>query len=367
MVRQPRLSDVASSSNSEPPSEVPLPSPSPSRSGSPLPDRSELQWQHRSVATPSGPASMDGSRVASPVGSGPVSPNGSGAPSPAGSGPASACPSDVEGAAGSAMEARGTMVDHVEALRVAFAAWVPTRTRMEHDDAPDDTLFMCADVRGSNKKAKVFLKLKGERPHMTDTRLSLIDTYLVWGLQPHQVKSAWGRTSLSALSRLQYLVDQSPHCLDVDWTKQHGEWFWPIDQAWLDSADEKHGWSQSLVRLIIHRISNAYHHDHVALVAGSCVNPQPAGRYLAPPDWIGMWNRSRGLCSTCSNHIWIGYDPMTEDKPPDACRATVQRLDNSQIHLRSNCADVLICTRCNSTTHWVGAKRPRQRVASPVG
>ena len=44
-------------------------------------------------------------------------------------------------------------------------------------------------------------------------------------------------------------------------------------------------------------------------------------------------------------------DPAYAPKRPKARIATIQRLNNRHIHIRSNCADVLICAECNGILH----------------
>ena len=255
-------------------------------------------------------------------------------------------------------------MDHVNDLRRRFKEWVISRYEIDEDDArPQHGLFLCADVEGSVLEAKLFLSLlPSEPPQLCDSRLNRLDMFLHWGLEPCQIGRGSNGTCLTALERLQYMVRQQPSCLHVDWNADHGQWFWPIDDNWLLSADDDHGWKLSLTQLIKGRLDESYSRDQQRLVSGVCVNPQPAGRYLAANDWIGMWNRSCCKCPTCPNHMWIGYGPMLEDKPPNRCQATVQRLDNSIIHLRSNCADVLVCKTCNSKTIKHGA---RARAAEP--
>ena len=262
-----------------------------------------------------------------------------------------------------------TYVGHLEELRVDFKNWVRRLTLVDPDNVPSSHeghgLRMCSDVEGGNKLAREFITtFNQEQAWRTDSRLCLMDMYFSWGLKRRQVIGGPSNPhNLDAAERLKYLVDRQPSCLDVDWNADHGRWFWPIDANWLPSINEKHGWTASLAVILRNRLSDMYSSDQDKLVSGACVNPQPPGRYMAPPDFIGMWNKSCGKCPTCPNDIWLGYDPTLEDKPPGACLATVQRLDNSIIHLRQNCADLLVCRRCNGKTRLLSALAP----TAPVG
>ena len=147
-------------------------------------------------------------------------------------------------------------------------------------------------------------------------------------------------------------MSQQPSCTTIDPNTKYGRWFWPIDDDWVfGTPEERHGWRRSLVTIIRTRFSNLYHSDQVNLICGTCDNPQPSGPYITQADWIKMWNQSGGICPSCGNDMWIDYDPGMEDPPPGASSATIQRLNNRIIHLRSNCADSLICRSCNSAFH----------------
>jgi hypothetical protein len=142
--------------------------------------------------------------------------------------------------------------------------------------------------------------------------------------------------------------------MDVDRNAVHGQWFWPIDQAWIfGEPDKPQGWTKSLLSIISIRFNGMYNQDHYRLITGICDNPQPAGRYVNYADWISMWNKSNGFCSICNRDIWIGFDEECndEDIPPQGQKATIQRLNNSIIHLRSNCHNTLICDNCNNDDH----------------
>ena len=228
----------------------------------------------------------------------------------------------------------------VSKLRADFAAWLVA-------------IGKNPGVRGGAMKAQKFIKsLDEESPWLSDSRLSLMQTYRESGLTRVQLKPS-GRASgsYSKVERFQYLVEQQPDCMDVDRNAVHGQWFWPIDHEWIfGEPDKPQGWTKSLLWIISRRFNSMMHHDHYRLITGKCANPQPAGRYINYADWISMWNKSKGFCPLCNRDIWIGYDEECndEDIPPQGQKATLQRLDNSIIHLRRNCHDVLICNDCNT-------------------
>jgi len=148
------------------------------------------------------------------------------------------------------------------------------------------------------------------------------------------------------VERFQYLVEQQPDCMDMDGDAVHGRWFWPIDHAWIfGEPDKPQGWTTSLLSIVAIRLRSMILSDHVRLITGICDNPQPAGCYVNYADWIRMWNKSYGFCPFCNRDIWIGFDEECndEDVPPEGQKATIQRLKNSIIHLRSNCHATLIC------------------------
>ena len=223
-------------------------------------------------------------------------------------------------------------------LRADFAAWLVAIGKK-------------AGVRGGKKYAQLFItSLDGESSWLSDSRLTLMQTYRESGLTRVQLTN--GKSgSYSKVQRFQYLVEQQPDCMDVDRNAPHGKWFWPIDHEWIfGEPDKPQGWTKSLVWIIATRFSGTMHQDHLRLITGTCTNPQPAGRYINYADWISMWNKSKGFCPLCHRDIWIGYDEECndEDIPPQGQKATIQRLDNSIIHLRKNCHDVLICNDCNT-------------------
>ena len=252
---------------------------------------------------------------------------------------------------------QGTFVDHVNRMRSEFEQWMAQRTTLPAEDPrsnnTDHGLQMCSTIPGGISMATLFMKgcHNKQKPTLCDSRLSIRNTLMEWGASRSRTyDNHWRRAA-----RLQFMVRQQPECLQVDSTAEKGQWFCPVDEAWVfGTPDAKHGWKASLCTKITRIMAGLMHKDRLRLIARRNVqNPQPPGRYITPGDWIGMWNKSCGKCPTCPNDIWIGYDPEHEAKPPGGCRATIQRLDNSIIHLHSNCAKVLICMRCNVTKHAV--------------
>ena len=153
-------------------------------------------------------------------------------------------------------------------------------------------------------------------------------------------------------------MDWDPSCLDVpDDDRDFGAFFWPIDQAWLESADEnwpEWNWNQPLTQVLKSRMNHYFTADRRSLITGAATNPQPAGRYVNYTDLIRMWNQSGGRC-ICGRDIFLDEGEVTdiEDLHPNdiPALACVQRLDNSIIHLASNCASTMICRPCDSQTN----------------
>ena len=194
-----------------------------------------------------------------------------------------------------------------------------------------------------------------------DSRLSYSRILHSWGLTRREASCHRG-LCLSRRQKLQKLVDADPTCLDVEWEREFGEYFWPIDEPWMRSPDQKHGWKSSLCAIIAYRLNCMIQRDGLLLIIEVVECPQPAGRYFAPTDFIRAWNRSRGFCGHgCGRHIYLGLD--ADDAPHEQicdiidCKgmkshaACVQRLNNRRIHLFENCADVLVCHSCNAAVH----------------
>ena len=263
--------------------------------------------------------------------------------------------------AGAGHATSGTNIEHVNKLRSDFIAFITRLTRVPDDEVPPQhivhTLPKRSSIRGSALTARNWISdyTIRESPWLCDSRLCIRDAYLSSGLTSSQINTGNGIGNaewLSAGERLQYLVSQQPSCTTIDPNTKYGRWFWPIDDDWVfGTPEERHGWRRSLVTIIRTRFSNLYHSDQVNLICGTCDNPQPSGPYITHADWIKMWNQSGGICPSCGNDMWIDYDPGMEDPPPGASSATIQRLNNRIIHLRSNCADSLICRSCNSAFH----------------
>ena len=93
---------------------------------------------------------------------------------------------------------------------------------------------------------------------------------------------------------------------------------------------------------------------YASIITGACSNPQPSGRYITAADVIAMHNRSLGKCP-CGRDIFLLWDPAWDDDPENAPhsihnKAEVQRLDNTVMHLVSNCTDSLVCSVCQAMT-----------------
>ena len=74
----------------------------------------------------------------------------------------------------------------------------------------------------------------------------------------------------------------------------------PIDQAWVDSANETYipstgsGHYSTRYTLLLNRVATEMNHDAHGLIGGVRINPQPPGRYMTMPDLIAASNRSLG-------------------------------------------------------------------------
>ena len=110
----------------------------------------------------------------------------------------------------------GTNRDHVDKMHEAFKEWVIRLHAVE--DVPsqhrDRGLVMYADIPGSTEDAKQFLASlsKAESsPKLWDSRLSKVNTYLFWGLEPSQVGTLFSPDALTGAERLQYMVRHIIH------------------------------------------------------------------------------------------------------------------------------------------------------------
>ena len=252
-----------------------------------------------------------------------------------------------------------THVRQVARLQAAFKAWNLRRERgggtpRQHRGS---YLQVTADVRGGEKKAVKFIADNKVKLEQADSRLSLLHTYYCHGLKPTHVRGH-GRLALSALERLRYFVGLMPECLHVPEDSEHGEYFEPVHESWLESADQHHGWTQPLTALITSRITGMYVADLAGLIAGARESPQPRGRYLNFADYIQRWNASCGKC-VCGRDIFLGAEDSWPKNgkgqpiPPEgAFRASVQRLDPMVMHLEWNCAPTLVCSRCDCHTQY---------------
>ena len=107
--------------------------------------------------------------------------------------------------------------------------------------------------------------------------------------------------------------------------------------------------------VLVGRIATAMQCDGWALITGSRSNPQPSGRYITAADVIAMHNRSLGKCP-CGRDIFLLWDPAWDNDPqraphPIHNKGEIQRLDNTVMHLVSNCADSLVCSVCQPITN----------------
>jgi hypothetical protein len=124
-------------------------------------------------------------------------------------------PAEAEGPAKVVAEGL-TDSTRVSKLRADFAAW----------------LVAICGKKGAQFARKFITSLDGESPWLSDSRLSLMQTYRESGLTRVQLKN-YGAGYYSKVERFQYLVEQQLDCMDVDRNAVHGQWFWPIDQAWI--------------------------------------------------------------------------------------------------------------------------------------
>ena len=213
-------------------------------------------------------------------------------------------------------------------------------------------LTVTADVRPGITKAKLYRFKNKICKEQLDSRLSLTQMYYCCGLQSRHLFGR-SRVRLTPLQRLRYIIGLMPECLYVPQTADLGEYFWPIDEAWLESADQYHGWVKPLTYLIARRIESMMNSDSCRIIAGAAISPQPAGRYLNYADYASRWNASCGKCP-CGKNIFLGAedtwlkDSRGQPIPPDGVsQACVQRMDTSIIHLEWNCAPTLICSDCS--------------------
>ena len=237
--------------------------------------------------------------------------------------------------------------------------------------------------QGHGTLERFFVAEKIKREEL-DNRLCAQHTFTLYGLAPSAGASRLSNRVWKATARLQYLVSKEPSCLVIP-EGPRGPWFTPIDQAWVDAANETFipstgsGHTSTRYMLLFNRVQTEMNHDAHGLIGLVRINPQPAGRYMTMPDVIKMWNRSRGWCGqpnpdgqgNCSRPIYLewnrDWDEYEEEaRPQPSNLACCQRLDNVIFHFSWNMADTLICARCNGkTTH--NFLQPRcDPVADPV-
>ena len=197
-----------------------------------------------------------------------------------------------------------------------------------------------------------------------DSRLSMEHQSRTWGLTEEEALA--GAKGLPAKARLQKLVSNDPTCLfdhAADDDRPWGEYFWPIDQAWMDDCDRADAWKRSLCEILSTRISGMMSADANHMITGLRLCPQPSGRYLSKTDLIRMWNATRGICK-CGRHIWLGLDVANDAPHEDICDkencsgmqshlATVGRTDaatrSRHIHLHRSVMPRMICQACNGS------------------
>ena len=196
-----------------------------------------------------------------------------------------------------------------------------------------------------------------------DSRLSFERQCRTWGLTAKEAQH--GNSGLHAKEKLEKLVSRDPTCLfdhpDDEDDRPRGEYFWPIDQAWMDACDWAGDWKRTLCKILTDRMTGLQQQDGDSLIMGRRVCPQPSGRYVSKPDLIRMWNESRGICK-CGRHIWLGLDVANDALHGDICdkencsgmnshRACVGRTDAAclghEIHLHRNILPCMICAHCS--------------------
>lgn len=245
-----------------------------------------------------------------------------------------------------------TDVHKVARIQISFLKWNHDNRGSTPRQHYGSDLKVSADVRPGVSKARLYIPKNKISKERLDSRLSIKHTFYCCGLQRRHLVGR-SRVKLTPLQRLRYIIGLMPESLYVPQRADLGEYFWPIDEAWLQSADQYHGWVQPLTHLIGHRIQTMMDGDAARIIAGSVITPQPAGRYLNYADYTSRWNASCGKCP-CGKNIFLGAeDTWLKDRrgqpiPPDGVfQACVQRMDPSIIHLEWNCAPTLICSDCS--------------------
>ena len=208
------------------------------------------------------------------------------------------------------------------------------------------------DTKLGRAKAKRFMKAHKISKSSLDSRLSRKHTLRVAGMTVAQIAPK-GQEAKSPLQRIQHLVRRQPSCLAVPTTPSpadRGEYFEEITSDLLAREIKLH----KPLGTLTGRIHSEMQCDGWGLMSGSRMNPQPRGRYIQEADIISMHNRSLGKCP-CGRDIWLYWKPEWNEDPANApdedSEAQIQRLDNSIIHLVSNCADTLVCRLCQPATN----------------
>ena len=240
----------------------------------------------------------------------------------------------------------------VARIKISFLEWNHNNRGSTPRQHKTCDLTVTADIRPGVSKAKSYRFKNKICKEQLDSRLSLAHMYYLCGLRSRHLFGR-SRVRLTPLQRLRYIIGLMPECLYVPQTADLGEYFWPVDEAWLESADQYHGWVKPLTHLIARRIEYMMQSDSARIIAGAVSSPQPAGRYLNYADYISRWNASCGKCP-CGKNIFLGAedtwlkDSRGQPIPPDGVsQACVQRMDTSIIHLEWNCGRTLICSDCS--------------------
>ena len=251
----------------------------------------------------------------------------------------------------------------VNTLRDEFFEWyratyapVPETDRPELLAQQRDREIISAEAVGQWKKHRTENDMPPVSRAEMDSRLDMCRLDRSWGLTEDETRMCY-----PAEKRLQKLVAMDPSCLEVEWDKPFGEFFYPIDEDWMESPNELHGWKCSLCTILSKRIWGSMANDGIGLITGSRCCPQPVGkRYMSRTDYIRRWNYSRGFCGSCPRHIFLETDPVNDPPHDDICtipgckisshRAQIQRFSNTmEFHFEENIAKQLVCRSCSSS------------------
>ena len=211
----------------------------------------------------------------------------------------------------------------VSRLQAAFLGAI-NRADMAAADMVAVQLQPPTDI-GTYDEAAAFLTSRPEKPSDLDSRLSVRNTQLRWGIDA--VTSLTALNLGSGMARLTAAIDKDPSCLECNVPdSQRGAHFFQINQAWIRSHQPEYDY---LAKKLGARQVGCYHADAARLVCGLVDSPQPRGRYMGPTDIIRLWNQSGGKCrvSGCkSGRDMFLYPPLHEwADDADNAPATRQR------------------------------------------